>query len=69
MLLSELISRNKNRFEDRTFSFVTPKLWHNLPDSVRNAITLDSFEQSEDLSVSQVLLSLVICILKDKELA
>ena len=45
-LLSEPISQSKNKFEDRAFSFVAPKLWNNLPDSVRNAITLDSFKKN-----------------------
>ena len=44
-LLSEPVSRNKNGFEDRAFSFVAPKLWNRLDDSVRNAITLDSFKK------------------------
>ena len=44
-LLSEPVSQNKNKFEDRTFSFVAPKLWNRLDESVRNAITLDSFKK------------------------
>ena len=43
-LLDEPISRNKNSFEDRAFSFVAPKLWNNLKDYVRNATTLTSFK-------------------------
>ena len=46
LFLSEPVSQNKNKFEDRAFSFVAPKLWNNLPDSVRNAITLDSFKKN-----------------------
>ena len=45
-LLQEQISQNKNKFEDRAFSFVAPKLWNNLPDYVRNAITLESFKKN-----------------------
>ena len=36
----------QNTSEDRAFSFVAPKLRNSLPDSVRNAITLDSFKKS-----------------------
>ena len=46
MLLQEQISQNKNKFEDRAFSFVAPKLWNNLPDFVRNAITSESFKKN-----------------------
>ena len=35
LLLDEPISRNKNSFEGRAFSFAAPKLWSNLPDYVR----------------------------------
>ena len=45
LLLSEPVSQNK-KFEDRVFSFVAPKLWNSLPDSVRNAITLDSLKKN-----------------------
>ena len=45
-LLSEQLPRNKNKFEDRAFSFVAPKLWNKLPDSVRNAVTLESFKEN-----------------------
>ena len=43
--LNEPVSQNKNNFEDRAFSFVAPKLWNRLDESVRNAITLDSFKK------------------------
>ena len=46
MLLQEPISQNKNKFEDRAFSFVAPKLWNKLSDNVRNAITLESFKKN-----------------------
>ena len=45
-LLNEQLPRNKNKFEDRAFSFVAPKLWNKLPDSVRNAVTLESFKKN-----------------------
>ena len=44
ILLQEPVSQNKNKSEDRAFSFVAPKLWNKLPDFVRNAITLESFK-------------------------
>ena len=46
ILLSKQLSQNKNRFEDRAFSFVAPKLWNNLPACVRNAVTLESFKKN-----------------------
>ena len=46
LLLSEPISQDKNKLEDRAFSFIAPKLWNSLPDSVRNATTLDSFKKN-----------------------
>ena len=45
-LLQEPISQNKNKFEDRAFSFVAPKIWNKLSDNVRNAITLESFKKN-----------------------
>ena len=45
-LLDEPSSQNKNRFEDRAFSFAAPKFWNNLPDCVRNAKTLASFKNN-----------------------
>ena len=45
LLLSEPVSWSKNKFKDRAFSFVAPKLWNRLDESVRNAITLDSFKK------------------------
>ena len=45
-LLNEQVPQNKNKFEDRAFSFVAPKLWNKLPDSVRNAVTLESFKKN-----------------------
>ena len=44
--LCEPVPQNKNKFEDRAFSFVAPKLWNRLDESVRNAITLDSFKKN-----------------------
>ena len=44
-LLREPVSQNKNKSEDRAFSFVAPKLWNSLTDSVRNAVSLDSFKK------------------------
>ena len=46
LMLSEPVSPNKNKFEERAFSFVAPKLWNSLPDSVRNANTIDSFKKN-----------------------
>ena len=46
ILLQEPISQNKNKSEDRAFSFVAPKLWNDLPDYVRNAITSESFKKN-----------------------
>ena len=46
LLLSESLFQNKNKFEDKSFSFVAPKLWNSLPYNVRNAITRDSFKKN-----------------------
>ena len=45
-LLSEPVSQNKNKCEDRSYSFVAPKLWNSLSDSVRNTATLGSFKKN-----------------------
>ena len=46
MPLGEPVSQNENKFEDRAFSFVAPKLWSSLPDCVRNATTLGGFKKN-----------------------
>ena len=46
LLLENPASLSKNKFEDRAFSFVAPKLWNTLPDNVKHAATLSSFKQS-----------------------
>ena len=46
LLLENPASLNKNKFEDRAFSFAAPKLWNTLPDNVRNAVTLLSFKKN-----------------------
>ena len=56
-MLSEPVSQNMNKFENRAFSFVAPKLWNSLPDYVRNSITLDSFKKNP--SISKVLPKIV----------
>ena len=46
MPLGEPVSQNENKFEDRAFSFVAPKLWSSPPDCVRNATTLGGFKKN-----------------------
>ena len=54
LLLSKQIFQKKNKFKNRAFSFVAPKLWNDLPDSVRNAITLtELFKKNLKTHLSQ----------------
>ena len=46
LLLENPLSLNKNKFEDRAFSFAAPKLWKTLPEKVTNAVTLSSFKKN-----------------------
>ena len=51
LLLENPASLNKNKFEDRAFSFAAPKLWNALPQNVRNKLQ----EKLENTLVSKVL--------------
>ena len=39
-------SLNKNKHEERAFSFAAPRLWNALPENVKNAATLSNFKKN-----------------------
>ena len=46
LLLTKPAPLNKNKFEDRAFSFAAPQLWNALPEHVRTAATPQIFKKT-----------------------